>query len=390
MLNRKTLMIPGPSEAHPEVLSVLSQPIMPHYGIEWGKIYEETCEKLKEIFNTKQSVIILPGPGSVAMELAVGNLLEPGDKALVAYNGWFSEIFRQIIQIYGAEPILVRVNPGEIVPAEQVKKKMEEEEVMAIFVVQNETATGVLQPIEEIGAIAKDFGALLAVDSISSFSATEIRTDDWNIDICVGYASKALGAINGVVPIMIGDKAWERAEKRKEAMRARFLNLNVWKKFITDWGSWGHPYPSSMSTPLVLGLRRAVDLALEEGLEKRYLRHQISGRAMREGVRALGLKVLPDEKVASDTVTVATTPEEVNVNRLRGILYDKYDIMIADTGAFTGVKGIRIGHMGVTASPMFIIPTLAALEATLSDLGVKVKAGSGIASAMNVYRAWGK
>ena len=389
MPDRKTLMIPGPSEAHPEVLSVLSKPIMPHYGIDWGRIYEETCERLKEIFNTKQSVIILPGPGSAALELAVGNLLEPGDKALVAYNGWFSEIFRQIIEIYEAEPILVKVNPGEIVPAEQVREKMEEEEgVRAIFTVQNETATGVLQPIKEMGAIAKDFGALLVVDSVSSFSATEVRADDWNIDICIGYASKALGAVNGVVPIMISDRAWERAEKRREPMRARFLNLNVWKKFIAEWGSWGHPFPSSMPTTLVLGLRRAVELALEEGLENRYRRHRVSGRAMREGVRALELRVLPDEKVASDTVTVATTPEEVNVNRLREILYDKYDIMIA--GALTGVKGIRIGHMGVTASPMFIIPTLAALEATLSDLGMKVKAGSGVAAAMNAYRAWGK
>jgi len=389
MLNRKILMIPGPSEAHPEVLSVLSRPVMPHYGIEWGKMYEETCEKLKEIFNTKQSVIILPGPGNAALELAVGNLLEAGDKALIAHNGWFCEIFSQIVQAYGAEPVLVRVNPGEIVPAERIREKMEEEEgIRAVFVVQNETSSGVLQPVEEIGAIAKDFGALLVVDSVSSFSATEVRADDWNIDICIGYASKALGAVNGVVPIMISDRAWERAEKRREPMRARFLNLNVWKKFIAEWGSWGHPFPSSMPTTLVLGLRRAVELALEEGLENRYRRHRVSGRAMREGVRALELRVLPDEKVASDTVTVATTPEEVNVNRLREILYDKYDIMIA--GALTGVKGIRIGHMGVTASPMFIIPTLAALEATLSDLGMKVKAGFGVAAAMNVYRAWGK
>jgi len=382
-------MIPGPSEAHPEVLSILSRPVMPHYGIDWGRIYEETCEELKEIFNTKQSVIILPGSGNAALELAVGNLLDPGDKALIAHNGWFCEIFRQIAQAYGTEPILVKVNPGEIVPAERVREKMEEEKgIRAVFVVQNETSTGVLQPVEEIGAIAKDFGALLVVDSVSSFGATEVRADDWNIDICIGYASKALGAINGVVPIMISDRAWERAEKRKEPMRGQFLNLNVWKKSIAEWGSWGHPYPTSMPTTLVLALRRAVELALEEGLENRYRRHQVSGRAMRAGVRALGLRVLPDEKVASHTVTVATTPEEVNVDRLRETLYDKYDIMIA--GALTDVKGLRIGHMGVTASPMFIIPTLAALEAALSDLGMKVKAGSGVAAAMNVYRVQGK
>jgi len=389
MPDRKILMIPGPSEAHPEVLSVLSKPVMPHYGIDWGRIYEETCEKLKEIFNTEQSVIILPGPGNAALELAAGNLLEPGDKALIVHDGWFCEIFRQIVQTYGAEPIPVKVDPGEIVPGERVREKMEEEEgIRAVFVVQNETSTGVLQPVEEIGAIAKDFGALLVVDSVSSFGATEVRADDWSIDICIGYASKALGAINGVVPIMISDRAWERAEKRKEPMRGQFLNLNVWKKSIAEWGSWGHPYPTSMPTTLVLALRRAVELALEEGLENRYRRHQISGRAMRAGVRALGLRVLPDEKVASHTVTVATTPEEVNADRLRETLYDEYDIMIA--GALTGVKGLRIGHMGVTASPIFIIPTLAALEATLSDLGMKVKAGSGVAAAMNVYRAQGK
>ena len=385
MYGRKILMIPGPSEAHPEVLSVLSKPVMPHYGREWGEIYEDTCQKLKKIFNTQQSVIILSGPGNLGLELTVANLIEPGDKALVVYNGFFGEIYREIVELYGGIPVLVKTNYGETADVNAIEERCEEEDIKAIYLVHNETSTSVVNPVKEVGEIAKKYDILYAIDAISSFGGMEIRCDDWNIDICVGYASKALGGVMGVTPVMISEKAWDVAKNRKHPIRSKCINLNVWKKYIEEWTAIGHPFPTSMPCSIVLALKKAIELALEEGLDNRYKRHAISGKAVREGIRTLGLKILPKEEVASSTVTALVLPDGVNEGEVRQTIEEKFNIMVSLMKSLIGLDGIRIGHMGVTASQFYVIPTLAALEKTLSLLGYTVKPGSAVAAAMDVY-----
>ncbi len=385
MQDKKILMIPGPSEAHPEVLNVLSQPVMPHYGKEWGEIYEDTCQQLKKLFNTKQSVIILAGPGGLGLELSVANLIEPGDKAIVVHNGFFGELYGKVVELYERMPVVITKNFGEAADVNSIKEKCKEEDIKAIFLVHNETSTAVVNPVKEIGEIAKNNGILYAVDAISSFGGMELRCDDWNIDVCVGYASKALGSIMGVTPVMISEKTWEVAKNRKHPIRGRYMNLNVWEEYIEELTEIGHPFPASVPTSVVLALRKAIELALEEGLENRYKRHAISGKAVREGIRALGLKCLPKEEIASDTVTALLLPEGISEIDLRRFIEEKFNIMVSLMKNLIGLEGIRIGHMGVTASQFYVIPTLAALEKTLSIFGFKTKPGSAVAAAMDVY-----
>lgn len=386
MASRKILMIPGPTEVDPEVLSVMARPVLPHYGSEWGQIHIETCNKLKRIFNTNQTVLLLPGPGNAAIDLAVGNLIEPGNSALNVLNGWFGEVFRSSIEMHGGESVNVKTDVGKAVSPDEIRRKLREEKyIKAVFVVHSETSAGVLNPIKEIGEICGEFNVLYVVDAISSFGGVEVKMDDWNIDICIGYASKALGGVNGVVPIAISDRAWKVALDRRTPMRARFLNLQVWKKFIDEWGSWGHPFPSSMPCSVILALKRATELALEEGLEKRYRRHYIAGKATRAGLRTLGFEIVPREEEASSTITAARVPNGIDIGKLKEILNERFDILIAEMGALTGVKGIRIGHMGVTASPVYVIPTLAAIEVALAKQGVDVKPGCGVAAAIDVF-----
>jgi len=385
MRDRKILMIPGPSEAHPDVLNVLSQPVIPHYGKEWGEIYEDTCQQLKKIFNTKQSVIILAGPGGLGLELSVANLIEPGDKAIIVHNGFFGELYGRIVELYEKIPVVITRNYGESADVNSIEEKCEEEDVKAIFLVHNETSTAVVNPVKEIGEIAKEKGILYAVDAISSFGGMEIRCDDWNIDVCVGYASKALGSVMGVTPVMISERTWEVAKNRKHPIRGRYMNLNVWQEYIDELSEIGHPFPGSVPTSVVLALRKAIELALEEGLENRYKRHAISGKAVREGIRALGLQCLSTDEIASDTVTALTLPNEIREDEVRRIIKEKYNIMVSLMNNLIGLNGIRIGHMGVTASQFYVIPTLAAVEQTLTSLGFKTKPGSAVAAAMEVY-----
>jgi len=375
-MTRKLLMIPGPSEAYPDVVAELARPVLPHYGEDFGPIYTDTCEKAKSLFGTRQSVILLPGPGAAALELAVVNLVGPGDKALVCVNGWFSDLFRDLAERYGATVLVERADYGKAVPAEQVRRRLEKEkDVRAVFVVQNDTSTGVLHPLKEIGQAAREHGAFFAVDAVSLFGGGEVRADEWNIDICIGYPSKALGAINGIVPVMIGDRTWKAVAERKGPIPARFLDLQLWAKHIKEWASWGHPFPTSQPASLVVALRKALEMALEEGLEARYRRHQLGGQAVRAAVRAMGLELLAEEKVASPTVTVVIFPKGTDADAVRATMFSRYGVMVAGLGAFIPKSGIRIGHMGVTASPQCVLPAIAALEGALADHGVKVKAG---------------
>lgn len=385
-MKRKMLMIPGPSEAYPDVLAELARPVLPHYGEDFAPLYRETCEKLKALFGTRQQVILLPGPGAAALEMAVCNLVAPGEKAIVCVNGWFSDLFRDLAERYEAKLIVERADYGKVVPAEQVRKRLEKEkDVRAVFVVQNDTSTGVLHPLAEIGQAARAHGAFFAVDAVSLFGGGEMRADEWNIDMCIGYPSKALGAVNGIVPIMVGDRVWQAVAERKAPMRARFLNLQVWAKHIKEWASW-HPFPTSMPASLVVALHKAVDIVLEEGLEARYRRHIVAGQAVRAAVRAMGLELLAAEEVASPTVTVVIFPKGVDSDALRATLFSRYGVMVAGLGAFIPKSGIRIGHMGLTASPQYVLPTMDALEGALAEHGVKVPAGAGVAAAQEVFR----
>jgi aspartate aminotransferase-like enzyme len=286
--------------------------------------------------------------------------------------------------------VVLKKNYGEAADVNSIKEKCEEEDIKAIFLVHNETSTAVVNPVKEIGEIAKNNGILYAVDAISSFGGMELRCDDWNIDVCVGYASKALGSIMGVTPVMISEKAWEVAKNRKHPIRGRYMNLNVWQEYIEELTEIGHPFPASVPTSVVLALRKAIEIALEEGLENRYKRHAISGKAVREGIRALGLECLPKEEIASDTVTALTLPNEISEDEVRQILKEKYNIMISLMNNLIGLNGIRIGHMGVTASQFYVLPTLAALEQILSSLGFKIKPGSAVTAAMDVYGRYSK
>jgi aspartate aminotransferase-like enzyme len=387
MTGRKILMIPGPSEADPRVLASLAAPVMAHYGADWGMEYNKTVDDLKKIFKTKDQVIIFPGPGNGGVELVAVNVVEPGDKVLTIENGWFGEILSDIVKTYGGEPIDMRAEYGQVISAGDVEARLDKEkDVKAVFVVQNETSSGVENPIREIGRVARKHGAVYFVDSISSFGGVNVEVDDWGIDVCVGYGSKCLGGIHGAVPIAIGKRIWEEVESRKSPIPSRFMNLKIWKYFIQDWAAIGHPFPTAMPTTVILAMHEAVRLALEEGLENRYRRHLVASKAMREGCKTLGLEPVAAEDVRSKTVTLVRAPEGT-AGKIVETMENHFNILIA--GGLSKLKGkaLRIGTMGVTASPFYVLPTLSALENTASVVGIPVTSGAAVVEASRIFQA---
>jgi len=371
-LRRPILMIPGPTEVPHEVLASVSMPVYPHYGRDWAEIYEETTKLAAQLFNTSGEVIIFPGPGSAALEMGIANLIAPGEKIIVISNGFFGDRIDEIAHHLGCRVVSLKADYGRVVEPRELEETLKiHRDVKGLAVVHNETSTGVKNPIIAYGRIAKEHNLFYIVDAISSYGAVELQVDDWGIDYCVGYAGKALSSVPGIAPVAIGPEVFRFIEDRGWKPSSWFLDLTVWKNYMDKWRPIGHPYPSTVPTHSIVGLREALKIALNEGLEKRYERHEKMAAGFRKAVKAMGLEVVAPEEYASPTVTAVRSPEGLSSKIIREML-EKFNIMVSGgLGQLEG-KCFRVGHMGLTATPHYIVYTISALARTLKNLGVKV------------------
>jgi len=384
------LMVPGPSQISNRVIQAMVRPAIAHYDPIFFKIFDECCESLKKIFQTKNSdVIILPGTGRISLESAIASVIEPGDEVLNIVDGLFSEWISEMIKTYRGKPIDLKFEWGKPINLEKIKEKLEENNrIKMVTVVHSESSTGALHPIKEIGKIVNKYDKLYFVDAISSLGAIDIKTDEWGIDFCCAASQKCLSAPIGLAILSISEKAWDYMKNRREPPYTFSLNLIKWKQnFIRK--PVPRPYPEYPSTHLVYALHEAINIILEEGLENVFKRHKIVGEAVRAGIKAIGLKLFPEESIASDTVTVIRTPNNINVEEILRIMRDKHHVFITGAPPSPHLRGkvFRIGHMGLNASPIYIIPTLSALEETLKELGLNFDFGIGIETARKIlYR----
>jgi len=367
-------MTPGPTEVEQRVLEALSQRPMVHYGDRWKTFYASTLELMRELFSaaSDDQIMLIPAPGSACLEMAITNLAKPRDKILNLRNGYFGEITKECAERHGIEVVEPNTPYGKPVLPSEVRRLLEQNEnVSAIVVVHNETSGGVVNPVQEIGDLSKHFGIPLIVDTISSFGAVRIPMQEWNCAICVGYPSKGLSGIAGAVPIAVNREIWNKAIRpSSENGPGRFLSFEVWNRYIQGWGSWGHPFPTTMPTSVIQALSVAAQIALEEGLDNRTERHRLISTKFRKFVRKIGLGILPDEAFASSTVT-AISLSDPSQDAVRSIMEKEFGIMIS--GGLSLLKGkiIRVGHMGLTATEACIEKTATALEKSLESFNKK-------------------
>jgi len=374
------LMIPGPTRVAPRVLKVMSRAIMNHRSTEFAEILVETNEMMSEIFRTQNPSYTITGSGTAAMEAAVGNILNRGDKILNIVGGKFGQRFLQIAEANGGSTIAHNVEWGRGVNPEDVKNILEDDdEIKAVTIVHNETSTGVTNPIEEVGQIVKDYDALYIVDTVSSLGGDDVAVDDYNIDICVTGSQKCLAAPPGMAAITVSDKAWEVIDKVDS--NSYYLDVRRYRKYAENDPA-ETPYTPSVS--LMYAMKEALDVIMEEGLESRIKRHYLAARAARNGVKALGLELFAKEEVSSATVTAVKMPEGISDKDMRGTMRDKYKIVLA--GGQDHLKGnvFRIGHMG-NITYRDIVTTIAALEMTLKELDFDICLGEGVAAVEEAY-----
>jgi aspartate aminotransferase-like enzyme len=390
---RPILMIPGPTELPWPVVQALNQPPSIQYDRSFDEgVLEPTTLALRDVFQTRNEVLLLPGSGRTALEAGALSVIEPGDRVLVVGAGQFGLLMREIMNRVGAEATEFPVELGARLDLDRLAREAERLRPKAITLVHNETSTGATYPAAEVGKIARSVGSLFMLDTVSSIAGIDVRTDEWGVDLNMTGSQKCLAAPLGLALVSVSPRAWESMEKRKSRAHSFAYDLLRWKEWWVPVSRGGNVpdgtprrQPVSMPTHLTAAMRVAVDLILQEGLQARFRRHALAGGALRAGVKAMGLEMFPDPSIASNTVACIKSPRNVEPAAVVQTMRERYGVLIGTGLDKLRTTTLRIGTMGITASPQYILPALSALELALRDLGHKAQPGAGVAAAQAAF-----
>lgn len=382
MQDKNYLMIPGPTPVPPAVIAAMSRPMIGHRSEDFAVLYQRLEEKIKKVFQTENEVFILTHSGTGGLEVAVANVINPGDEVLALITGNFGERFAKIARAYGAKVDEVNFGWGKDVDLNIVAERLTQKKYKAVLATQNETSTGVLNNIAGIGALTAKTPTLLLVDGVSGVGGIEIKTDAWQVDMLITSSQKAFMLPPGLAMVSVSPKAWEIVNQNK-APRFYF-SLPEAKKALAKWNSAFTPNVS-----LFVGCEAALDMMFAEGLSAVYARHLMLAKATRAAVRALGLNLLTADHCASPTVTAIYSPAGIDVEVLRKILRQQFGVTFAGGQGILKGKLFRIAHMGFV-DKMDIIIAIGALEMALARVDYPVALGAGVRAAQEVFLKGGK
>ncbi len=369
-------MIPGPVKVAPRVLRAMSKPMISHRSPEFGRIYDDCRELLKEFFETKNEIVVMSGSGTCGMDAAVGGIIGRDDKILTITNGKFGERFTEIGNRYG-KAISVDFEWGMPFDLDRIEAAMDEG-VKAVAMVHNETSVGIINPAREVGRIARKYDAIFIVDGISSIGGNEFKTDEWGIDIAITGSQKCLAVPPGLAIVSVS----ERAEEMLKDSGSYYADLKAHLKSVRKKPT---QTPFTPAVPLFYALQEALHMADEEGFEARRARIARLAEAVRAAASALNIDLFPvlnEYSKYSNTVTAMKIPSAINDDKLRGGM-KKQGVVVS--GGQERLKGkiFRIGTMGV-CSAGDVLRTIQALELVLAKEGVIKSPGEGVAAASKV------
>lgn len=379
MISDKTrLRIPGPTPIPPRVVRAMSQPMIGHRSQECSQLIEELSNRLKPVFGTSHPVIILTSSGTSALEAAVVNTVQPGDEVIVVVTGAFGDRFASIAERYQAKVHRLDIPWGQAcTPDELIPYLQKYPNTKMVFATYCETSTGVLNPIAELAAAVRTHSnALLAVDGVSAIGGAPFDMEAWGVDIAVTGSQKALMLPAGLAFVAVSERAWERIHAC--ATPRFYLDLRTYQKSLLDSTT---PYTPAIS--LLYGLREALQMIEEEGLEEVYRRHRLMRDMTLAGLKTLGLPLLADEAYASPTVTAVKGIEGASAEQIRAIAKKRYQMTLAGGQKHLKSAIFRIGHMGY-CDPLDVLNVLSVLELTLYELKMDVSFGQAIKAAQEV------
>jgi serine---pyruvate transaminase len=380
MPEKRYLMTPGPTPVPPQVMAALSLPIIHHRAPEFLELLARLLKGLRDVFRTRNDVLLYAGSGTACMDGAVANLCSPGDRVLVVSAGNFGERWTAIAKAYGCDVQTLAYEWGEVPNADDVAGKLDEiGGAYAVFLTHSETSTGVVADLEELAARIRPSGALVVVDAISSLGAVPLEMDAWGIDVVVSGSQKALMCPPGLGLVSASPRAYDAAERSSSP------------RFYLDWRSTRESLradpPGTLFTPaipVVRGLAVAVELLLAEGLEAGFERHRKLGRAARAGAKAMGLELFSPDDDSSAVVTALRMPDGIDAGAVIRTLSERFGITMEGGRKALRGKIVRIGHIGYV--DVFDVTTsLAALELALAEHGADIERGASVPAALEAY-----
>ncbi|MCF7987172.1 MAG: aminotransferase class V-fold PLP-dependent enzyme [Methylovulum sp.] len=385
MAGRNHLYIPGPTNVPNEILNAMHIPMEDHRSPVFPKLLTPLLNDLKKVFRTETGqAFVFPATGTAGWEIALTNCLNPGDKVLIYRFGQFSHLWAEMAKRLGFDVEIHQEVWGTGIPLDKLEARLKEDTqhtIKAVLATHNETATGVTSDIAGVRKAmdTANHPAFLFVDGVSSIASIDFRMEDWGIDAAISGSQKGFMLPAGGAILAFSQKALAAVET--STYPRCFLDL---KDQITNNAAGYTPYTPNL--PLLYGLRKAIDLLLEEGMENVYARHYRLAEGTRKAIAAWGLTLCAQPGFESNTVSAIVVPADKDARTVISTAFSKYNISLgAGLSELTG-KVFRIGHVG-DMNDVSMLGAIAGVEMAMLDSGIDIKPGSGVAAAIEYYRA---
>ncbi|MFC1692029.1 pyridoxal-phosphate-dependent aminotransferase family protein [Candidatus Latescibacterota bacterium] len=351
-MNKPLLMIPGPMDPPDEVLRRCGMPVFPHYDYDFPEFYHILVDKTRYVFGINDGYVFIPnGSGTCAVNMMLASLCTPEDEVLVIDNGLFGGYAEKNLKNLGVPYTLVKGEWGAAIDPDKVLDEMKRKRHQFIYMTHNESSTAIVNPIPPIGSIAREFDALLLVDSISGVGGVVIDMDDAGADVVAGASQKCLELPPGLAPVAVGRRAWEYMDTMKNRRIPWVLDFQTWKKAFIEMHDF-HPQPVTGATTMLYALDWIVDRITEEGIENRQERFRSAGERLKKGMAELGFTVPADPKYASPVVTEIIAPDNIPADDARTYFIKKHNTMVGwgfrKNNEETTVS-FRVAHFGKAA-----------------------------------------
>jgi len=379
MARKRYLLTPGPTPVPPEVLAAMAEPVIHHRSPDFKRVLAEARVHLRDVFRTRNEVLVFTASGTGAFESALVNLLSPGERVLAVSCGEFGERWQAMASALGCEVVPLAYAWGEAPRAPDLGRALSESGAEVVLLVHSETSTGVVCDLRSLLGVCREAGAISIVDAVSSLGAVPLETDEWGADVVVTGSQKALMTPPGLSFASVSDAAWARTAR---ATLPRFYW--DWQRARKQQESDNTPFTPATSTLVALNV--ALRQLLDEGLEAAFARHAALGRACRAGIKAMGLELYSPDDDSAAVLTGALTPDGVDAVELRLALRDRHGITIAGGHGDLVGRLFRIGHIGYV-DRYDIVTALAAVEAQLVEMGAEVERGVAVAAATDAFEA---
>ncbi len=385
MRGKRILMIPGPIEFTDEVLGEMGKATLSHVDQRFIEEFGQALEKMRKVWLAPGAQpFIVAGSGTLAMELAAANLVEPGDKALVVHAGYFSDRMAEVLKVHGAEVDFAPSALGDIPTPENVRAALKSKKYKLMCVTHVDTSTGVRSQVKELAAAARSEGVLSVVDGVCAVAGEELRQDEWSVDVAFTASQKAVGVPPGLALLVAGPRALGAFNARKNPVRSYYCDWGKWLPVMEAYEARKPAYFGTPAVNIVRALNVSLSQILDEGMDARFKRHELGAKAFRAGIKAMGMGFVPArEELCASTLTAPYYPVGVDASVLGRIAAEGV-VLAGGLHPEIKAKYFRVGHMGASGQAE-ILATLGAIEKGFAASGYHFEVGSAVAAAQAVF-----